>query len=249
MTEHRSSALRAARWPQLAGAAPVVLQPLGSCEQHGPHLPLGTDTFVAETVAADAAERLRGSGIDAWCAPPLEFGASGEHQGFPGTVSIGHQALELVLVELGRSACTWAGRLVFVNGHGGNLPTVGAATARLRGEGRDAAWYPCATPEGSDQAAHAGRDETSLLLTLAPALVRPQHAEAGPAASLAELMPRLRRDGVAAVSPSGVLGDPVGATATLGRVLLDGLVDGLLAAMSDGAVDADGRLRPPGPGR
>ena len=79
-------------------------------------------------------------------------------------MSIGHEALRLLLVELGRSAARWAARLVFVNGHGGNVPTLVDAVALLRYEGRDAAWFPCAP--GGD--AHAGRTETSLVLALDP---------------------------------------------------------------------------------
>ena len=84
-------------------------------------------------------------------------------------MSIGHEALRLLLVELGRSAARWAGRLVFVNGHGGNVPTLVDAVRLLRYEGRDAAWFACAP--GGD--AHAGRTETSLMLALDPACVRP----------------------------------------------------------------------------
>src|SRR5215204_2153898 len=90
--------------------AQLVLVPVGSVEQHGPHLPLDTDTRIAAAVAARAATGAL------LVAPPVAYGASGEHEGFAGTVSIGHEALRLLLVELGRSASRWAARLVFVNG-------------------------------------------------------------------------------------------------------------------------------------
>lgn len=219
------------RWPELAGRSTLLLQPVGSCEQHGPHLPLSTDTVIAEAVALAAADRLRRRGLTVLCAPPIAFGASGEHQDFPGTVSIGHDALCQVLVEVGRSACAWAGRLVFVNGHGGNVPTVRAATAQLRAEGRDVRWHPCTTPNG---AAHAGRDETSLMLALAGDQVRPAAARPGATEPLAQLMPTLRSAGVAAVSPNGVLGDPAGASADEGRALLADLVADLTRAVLHG---------------
>ncbi len=138
-------------WTELADDRPrTLLVPVGSLEQHGPHLPLDTDTRIAAAVARRAA-----AGDPALLlAPPLAYGASGEHEGFPGTLSIGHDALRAVLVELGRSAARWANRLVFVNGHGGNLPTVPAAVTRLRAEGREVAWVGCTVPEGD---AHAGR--------------------------------------------------------------------------------------------
>jgi creatinine amidohydrolase len=84
---------------------PTVLVPVGAVEQHGPHLPLDTDACVAAAVAARAA-----AATNLLVAPPVAYGASGEHEGFPGTVSIGHAALRLLLVELGRSAGRWAGR-------------------------------------------------------------------------------------------------------------------------------------------
>ncbi len=94
-----------------------------------------------------------------------------------------------MLVELGRSAGLWASRLVFVNGHGGNLPTVPEAVAQLRHESREVAWFGCTRPDGAAADAHAGRTETSALLALAPDLVRTEAAAAGNTAPLSELLP------------------------------------------------------------
>ena len=220
-------------WPEVRAA--TVLVPLGALEQHGPHLPLDTDARVATAVARQAAA----SDDALLVAPPLAYGASGEHEGFPGTLSIGHEALRAVLVELGRSAFRWASRLVFVNGHGGNLPTAPDAAAQLRAEGRDAAWWPCAPAAGD---AHAGRTETSMLLALDPAAVRPDAAEPGATAPLSELLPALRAGGVAAVSPNGVLGDPTGATAAEGEQLLRELSADLRARIARWQPDRTGRL-------
>lgn len=218
------NALGAARWPDVPADALLVV-PVGSLEQHGPHLPLDTDTRIAAAVA----QAIPGGVL----APALPYGASGEHEGFPGTVSLGAEALHLVLVELGRSACRWARRLVFLSGHGGNAPTLARAVALMRYEARDVAWWPCAVP-GAD--AHAGRSETSLMLHLASSDVRSEHAEAGDVRPVAELMPALREGGVRAVSPNGVLGDPRGANAEEGARLLRGLCER--------ANDAVGRWRP-----
>jgi len=219
-------------WPDVPAA--TVLVPLGACEQHGPHLPLDTDLRIAAAVARRAA-----AGDDALLvAPPLAYGASGEHEGFPGTLSIGHDALRAVLVELGRSAFRWVHRLVFVNGHGGNLPTVPDAVAQLRAEGRDAAWWPCAVAGGD---AHAGRTETAVLLALDPAAVRVDAAEPGATAPLAQLLPALRDGGVAAVSPNGVLGDPTGATAAEGERVLRELAAALRDRVTRWAPDGTGR--------
>lgn len=235
-----TSKLARACWPDVRAGAQVVLVPLGSCEQHGPHLPLATDTLVAEAVARRAAAELRQDDVEAWCAPAVPYGASGEHQDFPGTMSIGHDVLGRLLVEAGRSAATWGARLVFVNGHGGNLPTVGEAVCQLRHEGRDAAWLPCDAP-GAD--AHAGRTETSLMLAIAPHLVRRSRARAGTTRPLAELLPRLRKLGVAAVSPNGVLGDPTGASAAEGALLLAGMTTEAVRAVLHGQITSSGRLR------
>ncbi|AQT78795.1 mycofactocin biosynthesis peptidyl-dipeptidase MftE [Mycolicibacterium litorale] len=195
---------------QLRDTAPTILIPVGSTEQHGPHLPLDTDTRIATAVArAATADLNRRDPNQFLLAPAIAYGASGEHQGFAGTVSIGTEALTAVLVEYGRSACAWARRIVFVNGHGGNLEAMRSAVRRLRFEGRDVAWCPCLA-EGGD--AHAGHTETSLLLHISPADVDTEAWCSGNREPLATLLPQMRHGGVAAVSEVGVLGDPTTAT-------------------------------------
>jgi mycofactocin system creatininase family protein len=188
----------------------LVLVPVGSTEQHGPHLPLETDTLVATAVAHELAEELNG-----YVAPGLSIGASGEHQGFPGVLSIGTDTLRLVLVELVRSFSLWAGRVVLVNGHGGNVEAVTDAVQQLVTENHRVSWVPCAV-RGD---AHAGRAETSLLLHLAPWHVRLHRAEPGNTRPIAELLPQLREHGVRTLAPNGILGDPTGASAAEGERL------------------------------
>ena len=226
--------LCAATWPDLEGS-PTVVVPVGSVEQHGPHLPLDTDVRVAVEITERAIAEMPGIVV----APPAVFGASGEHDGFPGTLSIGHEALHAVLVELGRSASSWAARILFVNGHGGNLPTVRNAVLQLRSEGRDAAWFGCGVPGGD---AHAGRVETSMLLALDPGAVRLDRAEAGNTAPLPELMPALRSGGTRAVSSNGVLGDPAGASAEEGEAFLDGIAGRLRECLARWRTDGNGHL-------
>jgi mycofactocin precursor peptide peptidase len=218
-----------------SGPPRTLVVPVGSVEQHGPHLPLDTDVRVAVSVAA----ALEAADPSLVLAPAVAFGAAGEHEGFPGTVSIGHEGLTLLLVELGRSACRWAARVVFVNGHGGNVSTLVEACALLRYEGRDVAWIPCAA-QGD---AHAGRTETSLMLALDPSVVGAER-EPGATAPLRELLPRMREEGVRGVSENGILGDPRGASAEEGRALLDAMVSEASAAISRWAVDnSTARLR------
>lgn len=220
-------------WPQVHGRLLVV--PLGSCEQHGPHLPFDVDTTVARAVATQLAAARK----DAVLGPALEYGASGEHEAFTGTVSLGSEAMAAVLVELGRSATRWATRVLFVNAHGGNAAALLAASRRLREEGRDVAWWPCGSPGGD---AHAGRTETSLMLALRRDVVQLGLVEAGRLEPLEDLMPALRQGGVAAVSRNGVMGDPRQATAAEGHRLLDDLVRRLRADVDEWRVREDGML-------
>lgn len=203
-----------------AGAA-VLVVPLGATEQHGPHLPLTTDTEIAVALAQRLARAEQGVAI----APPLPFGASGEHQSFAGTLSIGTAATETVLVELGRSATeTWR-RVLLLCAHGGDADAVRGALARLRAEGRDVrAWSPS---WGGD--AHAGHVETSIMLALDPARVDLAAAPVGATAPVERLLPAMRAGGVAAVSPSGVLGDATTASAAAGEALLAGATRALAA--------------------
>ena len=219
--------------------------PLGSLEQHGPHLPLDTDTRIAAAVAERACAGRAGVGL----APPLAIGASGEHADFPGTLSIGHVALSAVLVELGRHASLHWPAMLLVNGHGGNAGAIADAVGKLRAEGRDAhVWHAGVRPsmlaalragDGTRAAsapaavpdAHAGRVETSIMLALAPEDVRLDVAMAGETRPLPEIMAGLRAHGVRQVSPNGVLGDPAGASAAEGAALLDLLVADLAATI------------------
>ncbi len=214
-----------ATWPEIDRAARrVLVVPLGSLEQHGPHLPLDTDTRIAVAVACGASELRDGVAL----APAVAFGASGEHDAFPGTLSIGTVALTELLVELGRDASRHWDALLLVNGHGGNHDAVSAAVARLEAEGRRCAAFPV-SPRGGD--AHAGRTETSILLHLDSDAVHVERAQAGERRPLGEVIDRLRREGVRSISPNGVLGDPRAATAAEGRLLLEELIRGCTAAL------------------
>lgn len=213
--------------PDTTGAG-LVLVPVGSIEQHGPHLPLETDTIIATAVATATAERLGGREAGVWVAPALTYGSSGEHQSFPGTCSIGTEALRVTVVELVRSVRTWASRVVLVNGHGGNLTALPNAVQQLVDEGHDVSWVACAT---EDVDLHAGRTETSLLLHLCPEQVRLDLAVAGDCRPLAEILPALMSGGIAAVSPNGVLGDPTGASADEGADVLSAMVDDIIARL------------------
>ena len=208
-----------------AAAGAVLAVPVGSTEQHGPHLPLSTDADLAVALCAQLGAEPGESGRPVVVAPPVAYGASGEHEGFAGTISIGQEATELLLVELGRSATRTFSRVLLVSTHGGNTEAVRRAVARLRAESRDVSvWFP-----RWDGDAHAGRAETSLQLALAPGTVRLDRAEAGNTTPIAELMPALRASAVHGASPNGVLGDPAGASAAEGAAMFQALLTDLTA--------------------
>jgi mycofactocin precursor peptide peptidase len=202
--------------------SPILLVPVGSTEQHGPHLPLSTDTLIAEEIVGRAVHHTDGLMVG----PTIAVTASGEHAGFPGTLSIGTAAMTAMLVELVRSA-DWAAGVVLVNGHGGNHDAVTDAVATLTAEGRTVlAWWP-AWPrrrDGGPADLHAGRIETSMMLAIDPGLVRLELAAAGPDADLDVL----RREGVRRVSPTGVLGDPDGASGREGETFITAFVEDLV---------------------
>jgi mycofactocin system creatininase family protein len=216
--------LAAARWTTVAerAASTVIAVPLGSTEQHGPHLPLSTDTDIAVALAT----KLAAARPAVLVAPAVAYGSSGEHDGFPGTLSIGQDALEHLLVELVRSADAFHG-VALVCAHGGNAEPLARAATRLQDEGRDPLVW---TPRFGDTDAHAGRTETSMMLALDPDLVALELAAAGDKRPLAELLPALRAGGVRAVSSNGVLGDPAGASSGEGDDLLAGLAAELVDA-------------------
>ena len=224
-----SSRLGHVTWPDLWGLTrrPIIAVPIGSFEQHGPHLPLDTDTRIANALAEGLVASFELG--DVLIGPTLTMSSSGEHAGFPGTLSIGADVVEHLVVELVRSA-DWSGGVVLINGHAGNARPVQRAVNRLLGEDRRVlAWWP----HVRNGDAHAGESETSMMLAIAPALVRMTKAEAGRPEPLVDLIDELRANGVRAVSPNGVLGDPRKATANHGKALLTRLIIDLVAAVDE----------------
>ncbi len=213
--------LASLRWPDAETLkATILVVPLGSTEQHGPHLPLSTDTDIAIELCGRLGRARNGVTI----APALPYGASGEHADFPGTLSIGTDALATVLIELGRSASNSFDHLVFVCGHGGNAAAITRATSTLTAESRSVvSFFPRV-----DGDAHAGFVETSMLLAIDPGHVAPELATVGNTAPIGALADDLRRNGVRAVSPNGILGDPTAANVEAGERILELLTAQLL---------------------
>ena len=245
----RGTLLADATWPELearlAAGARTALVPLGSTEQHGPHLPFATDTRIAEALAR------RWAHADPACAalPALPFGAAREHMAFPGTLDLREETLVAVLADLAASLAHHGFEEVFCfSAHGGNLGALRAADERLRAAARPARWIAftdqarlavrldaVARAQGSNPAAagqHAGELETSILGAIAPGHVR--HRSLNPGLTETDLdshalfYPDLRRH-----APDGVVGDPTGARRSRAEAYLSAWVDVLAAALDE----------------
>jgi creatinine amidohydrolase len=239
-------------WPEaaaaIAGGVTTVVWPLGATEQHGPHLPLATDSLRAEALADRLAAALPAAAL---VAPTLAFGCSDEHTGFAGLIGVDHETLAAVIADAGCRMADWGiNRLVLLSAHGGNARALALAHRRLadrrprlavvRLEATPAltrALTALAADDGIDAAAlglHAGDGETSEMLHLAPALVRRRRAVPGYLGPAAAILPRLRRRGVRAVSGNGILGDPSRADAGRGARYLAAEVAAYLGQLAAG---------------
>ncbi len=241
--------LRAPDIDRLITDSSIFVQPLGAIEQHGPHLPFNTDLLIAERVAQGAVDRV-GEELDVWLLPSLAYTKSNEHAWSAGTIWLSATTLLAVLDDIGRCvARTRSRKLVFMNGHGGNSALVGAANRELRLAHGLMTFlaHPSVPPDqGGESTAdelgmgiHAGTDETSLLLHLAPELVDMASATRNVPASLAS-NEHVRFGGSVAFGwlsndfgPGGHIGDPTTATAERGRELFDGAVEAFCAALRE----------------
>lgn len=215
--------------PQLAdhlrSTRGVAILPFGAFEQHGPHLPLSTDTLTAEAVAVRLAEAL-----DAVLLPSIGYGATWNMSGYPGTVTLRPETVEALAVDVGQGvADAGASAFVIVNGDWGNRAPLARAAAVL-----DLPTVVLSHP-GLDEAAeriresrpaapglmHAEEIETSLVLTIAPDLVQGTGKAVYPDFPLDFGTIPMRMH---PFSPTGVFGDPGPATAKKGEALLDAIV-------------------------
>jgi creatinine amidohydrolase len=240
------------RGPEVAErltATSVVVQPLGAIEQHGPHLPFSTDALVATAVAEAAIDEF-GDEVDAWLLPTLSYTKSNEHAWSPGTIWLSATTLLAVLDDIGRCvATTPARRLVFLNGHGGNSALVNVANREIRlahglmtflahpGLPPDQGGVSPAHELG--MGVHGGTEETSLMLHLAPELVRMELAQRRIPDNMSPNA-HVRFGGRVSFGwlsndffPEGYIGDPTTATAELGKTLFEGAVRGFGEALRE----------------
>lgn len=248
-------------WPEveraIAAGATTVILPLGATEQHGPHLPLGTDTFRAAFLAA----QLGAETPDILVAPTLPLGCSDEHTGFPGLLSLDHETLADVIADCGRRMAAWGVRcLVLLSAHGGNARALELARTRLQEQAAglavrvlafstalNAGLADIASADGialDHVGLHAGEGETSEMLHLRPDLVRMDRAVAGYTGSMTDVMPRLRAVGLRAVTATGTLGDPRAACAKRGGRYLAAQVEGFSRMLAAGIGASVGEATP-----
>ena len=227
--------------PDFVSRDPVVVVSLAAVEQHGPHLPLSTDVDIGRGILA-AAFRTLPEELPARVLPLLEVGSSGEHRGFPGTLSLDPSVLEAVIHSLGVSlAGAGVRRLLLFNSHGGNRHVVDGAALRLR-EALGllvvkAHWFRFPRPAGVDlpegewrHGLHGGAVETAMMLHLHPDRVRMERIADAPSLGV-ELEGTLRRlapEGEASFAwmagdlhPSGITGNPALADAAMGARLVE----------------------------
>ena len=213
----------------------VAVLPVGSFEQHGPYLPLATDTLVACAVAREIAAAYPVHPL-----PPVTISCSHEHADWPGTVSISSVTLHAVVSDIAASLRrSGVDALVVVNGHGGNY-VLGNVVQESSARGERMALFPAAEDwEAALQRAevatslltdmHAGEIETSILLHAHPELLRPGYETSD---FVADDRRHLLTLGMSGYTDSGVIGRPSLGSAEKGRELLAGLADSFGAVFS-----------------
>ena len=251
MPVHLWHALSAADFVGEVFAHAVAVLPAGAIEQHGPHLPLGTDLLVAEALAERAAELAEGATV--LLLPASAVGHSTEHSSFAGTLTSAPETLIGIWRDLGASlARAGVRRLLIVNAHGGNVPSMDIVTRELRADhGMLAAalsWFDFGLPDGvmpAEEARHdihGGRLETAMMLALHPDLVSMDAAAdfASESRALARDRPALFARGVGGfgwlaedLNPHGVMGNAAAADAGTGARLVAHFAAGYAAAIGD----------------
>ena len=238
----------------------LVILPLGSVEQHGPHLPVGTDTLIVEAIVEGIMQRLRD--VDCLFLPTMWATKSNEHKAFPGTITLSHDTLSRVLQDIASSVAR-AGlrKLVFMNAHGGNMGTLDVVGRDVRQETGLLTfvlelWRLYTAPPALPGALapldiHAGYYETSVLLARRRDLMEGRSfarlgsdRARGRIAASFERFKFLRPEGGAINVPwlttdytdDGVIGDPTQARAAVGQLELDKLVNTVCELLREVAV-------------
>lgn len=167
----------------------ILIIPVGSIEQHGPHLPVATDTILVETIARKSAEKVT-NGLPVLVAPTIWTGQSPHHLYFGGTISLESEDLQKVIQEVSEAGIeNGFDAILLLNGHGGNTPVIGNVVKKVGKENPDVEVLGLSYYQLSNQVmedireseaggtGHGGEFETSLMMYLEPNLVREEWIE------------------------------------------------------------------------
>ena len=221
----------------------TVIVPFGSTEQHGRHMPLGTDAVLGDEFGWALADRL-----NAFLAPTVRLGCSEHHLSFPGTISLSDDTFQRIVSDVVASLSRHGfRRIVLLPTHGGNFKPLAEAFAELKPvddveviaftdlDGLVNAAFKSSKTSGVDPAqsgAHSGEWETSLMLALRPEQVKMDQATAGFVGPLSEIMEKVF-GGIHNLDENGVLGDPRPATAAAGEKYFEDTVNFLYRWVKD----------------
>ena len=232
-------------WPEIKSIAnkdrSTIIWPFGAVEQHGPHLPLATDSIFVDSIINEVFNLLP-EDLPLKKMPTQFIGFSPEHKGFDGTITLSSKLINIMIIEVGKQLADMGfKRLVLFNSHGGQISLLNTAARELRLSAPQLAVMPCFLWSGVDgldkfltrselaNGLHASYAETSLMMSIRPELVGKER----PCEGIPEDIPNgwsLEGDAPTAwftkdISSSGVIGDSRGASAEIGKELKNKLIN------------------------